>query len=74
MELSLPKKLGLAVFMFLLPIVLIFVVFPFAFIRFFYAPWLGARRVPGRLAGHVMAGAALVFVGVYFALRRRRSV
>ncbi len=35
-------------------IVLVFVVFPFAFIRFFYAPWLGARRVPSRVAGHVI--------------------
>lgn len=35
-------------------IVLLFVVFPFAFIRFFYAPWLEKKRVPARISGHVI--------------------
>jgi voltage-gated potassium channel len=35
-------------------IVLLFVVFPFAFIRFFYAPWIATRRVSDRIANHVI--------------------
>lgn len=42
-------------------IVLLLIVLPFAFIRFFYAPWLEAqirlrapREVPGDMAGHVI--------------------
>jgi len=35
-------------------IVLVFVVFPFAFIRFFYAPWMATRRVSDRISNHVI--------------------
>ncbi len=35
-------------------ILLFLVVLPFAFIRYFYAPWLETRRVPTRMAGHVV--------------------
>jgi voltage-gated potassium channel len=35
-------------------ILLFLVVLPFAFIRYFYAPWSETRRVPGRLSGHVI--------------------
>jgi Trk K+ transport system NAD-binding subunit len=35
-------------------ILLVFVVLPFAFIRYVYAPWLEKRRVPERMAGHVV--------------------
>jgi voltage-gated potassium channel len=35
-------------------LVLLFVVFPFAFIRFFYAPWMATRRVSDRIANHVI--------------------
>lgn len=35
-------------------ILMVFVVLPFAFIRFFYAPWLEDRPVPERIAGHVV--------------------
>jgi len=35
-------------------IVLFLVLLPFAFIRYFYAPWLETRRVPARMAGHVV--------------------
>lgn len=35
-------------------IVLFLVVLPFTFIRYFYAPWLETRKVPARMAGHVV--------------------
>ena len=35
-------------------IVLLLVVLPFAFITFFYAPWLASRSVPSSLSGHVV--------------------
>lgn len=35
-------------------IILLLVVLPFAFVRFFYAPWLEARRVPERIRDHVI--------------------
>jgi len=35
-------------------ILLFLVVLPFAFIRYFYTPWLETRRVPARIAGHVV--------------------
>ncbi len=39
-------------------ILLFLVVLPFAFIRHFYAPWVENRRVPARLAGHVIVASA----------------
>ncbi len=35
-------------------IVLIFFILPFAFIRFFYAPWLETRKVPSAISDHVI--------------------
>jgi voltage-gated potassium channel len=35
-------------------IVLFLVVLPFAFIRYLYAPWVQAEKVPARLSGHVL--------------------
>ncbi len=35
-------------------ILLLLVVLPFAFIRFFYAPWLASRTIPANLSGHVV--------------------
>jgi len=35
-------------------VLLLLVVLPFAFIRFFYAPWLASRSIPANLSGHVI--------------------
>jgi len=35
-------------------ILLLLVVLPFAFVRFFYAPWLASRTVPANLRNHVV--------------------
>jgi Trk K+ transport system NAD-binding subunit len=35
-------------------ILMVFVVLPYAFIQFFYTPWLEARAVPERVEGHVV--------------------
>ncbi len=35
-------------------IILLLAVLPFAFIRFFYAPWLASRTVPSNVSGHII--------------------
>lgn len=42
------------VFVLLNGIVLILAVLPFAFVRFFYAPWLATRTIPAGVRGHIV--------------------
>ncbi len=35
-------------------IILLLAVLPFAFVRFFYAPWLASRTVPATVSGHII--------------------
>jgi len=42
------------VFVLMTGIILLLAVLPFAFIRFFYAPWLASRTVPPTISGHVV--------------------
>jgi hypothetical protein len=51
-------------------ILLFLVVLPFAFIRYFYAPWSETLSVPARLAGHVIIASPIGLPRVSKALRR----
>jgi Trk K+ transport system NAD-binding subunit len=42
------------VFVLLTGIILLLAVLPFAFVRFFYAPWLASRTVPSNISGHIV--------------------
>ncbi len=42
------------IFVLITGIILLLAVLPFAFIRFFYAPWLASRTVPSNVSGHII--------------------
>ncbi len=42
------------IFVLITGIILLLAVLPFAFIRFFYAPWLASRTVPSNISGHII--------------------